>query len=95
VGAAITFPTAQWVANGLVSGATGGGGGGFPGGGGGGIQIGAAAGSTINRVSVAVTPAVFLYAVALAVVLALLASVVPAWRVSTVRPAEVLRNGYE
>jgi ABC-type lipoprotein release transport system permease subunit len=38
-----------------------------------------------------VTPAVFVYAVAIALVLALLASAAPAWRVSNVRPAEVLR----
>jgi len=88
VGAAVTFPTAQSVANGLVS-ASGSSGG--RGGGRGGAAIGGAAANALDKVSVAVTPAVFLYAVGIALVLALLASAVPAWRVSKVRPAEVLR----
>ena len=88
VGALITFPTAQSVANGLVSAAGSTNGGGF---GGRGRGIVGAATNTLNRVNVAVTPAVFVYAVILALVLALLASAAPAWRVSKVRPAEVLR----
>jgi putative ABC transport system permease protein len=90
LGAVITFPTAQSVANGLVS-ASGSTGGGRGFGGRGGAAIGGAATNALNRVSVAVTPAVFAYAVGLALVLALMASAVPAWRVSKVRPAEVLR----
>jgi putative ABC transport system permease protein len=89
VGALVTFPTAQAVANGLVSTAsdpT------LPGSGGGGMVIvGGRGGAIGGNVEVAVTPAIFLYAVALALVLALFASAVPAWRVSRVRPAEVLR----
>jgi ABC-type antimicrobial peptide transport system permease subunit len=88
IGALVTFPTAQSVANGLVS-AAGSTGGGFGGRGRG--AIGGAIANATGKVSVAVTPAVFVYAVAIALVLALLASAAPAWRVSNVRPAEVLR----
>jgi putative ABC transport system permease protein len=88
VGALVTFPTAQSVANGLVS-AAGSTGGEFGGRGRG--VIGGAIASATGKVSVAVTPAIFVYAVAIALVLALLASAAPAWRVSSVRPAEVLR----
>lgn len=87
IGALITFPTAQSVANGLVS-ASGSTGGGF---GGRGRGIVGTATNTLDRVNVAVTPSVFVYAVILALALALLASAAPAWRVSKVRPAEVLR----
>jgi putative ABC transport system permease protein len=90
LGAVITFPTAQSVANGLVS-ASGSTGGGRGFGGRGGAAIGGAATNALNNVRVAVTPTVFIYAVGLALVLALMASAVPAWRVSKVRPAEVLR----
>jgi putative ABC transport system permease protein len=93
VGALLTFPTAQAVADGLVSttnedppGLRQGG----PGGGGA-VVIGTPLRQAADAVSVAVTPTVFLYAVILAAVLALLASSIPAWRVSRVRPAEVLR----
>jgi putative ABC transport system permease protein len=95
VGALVTFPAAQTVANGIVSNSSS-----SPPGprttsggptGGGAIFIGSAAGRVADAVDVAVTPTVFLYAVALAAILALLASSIPAWRVSQVRPAEVLR----
>jgi putative ABC transport system permease protein len=94
VGAALTFPTAQAVANGLVSSNNSDGG---PisregsSGEGGTLFIGSAAGRVADAVDVAVTPTVFVYAVILAAVLALVASCVPAWRVSQVRPADVLR----
>jgi len=42
-------------------------------------------------VNVAVSPEIFLYALAIAIGLALIATVVPAWYVGRVRPAEVLR----
>src|SRR5262249_36321042 len=79
VGALITFPTAQSVANGLVattSGTTGfaragRAGGTF-------ARIGGPARIFGGNVNVAVTPVVFLYAVALAIVLALCASAIPA-----------------
>lgn len=89
-GALVTFPTAQAVANGLVSSSSSNA---FPGGDGGAVvvRIGGPAGALGDSVDVAVTPAIFVYAVLLALVLALLASAVPAWRVSRVRPAEVLR----
>jgi putative ABC transport system permease protein len=94
VGAALTFPAAQAVANGLVSSNNGGPGpnrtAGGPSGGGA-VFIGSAAGRAADAIDVAVTPAIFVYAVILAAALALVASCVPAWRVSQVRPAEVLR----
>ena len=40
----------------------------------------------------AVSPEVFLYALAIAVGLALVATIVPVWYVGRVRPAEVLRH---
>lgn len=83
IGALVTFPTAQSVANDLVAVAGTGGGGRFGGG-----RFGRAIGSA----NVAVSPMVFVYAVVLALVLALIASALPAWRVSSVRPAEVLRH---
>jgi len=96
VGALVTFPTAQTVANDLISSAEAAGPtfGGPVGGSGAtraGFRVGAAAGRALGAVHVAVTPTVFLYAAGLALGLALLASIVPAWRVSQVRPAEVLR----
>jgi putative ABC transport system permease protein len=94
VGALLTFPTAQTVANGLVSSNTSGGPQFNRSGGpstGGAVFVGSAPGRVADAVSVAVTPTVFLYAVALAAILALVASSIPAWRVSSVRPAEVLR----
>jgi ABC-type antimicrobial peptide transport system permease subunit len=100
IGALATFPLAQKVADGLVSepatvgpqiiGGPGGGppGGGFvttisgPGSGGDGV---------LGSVDVAVSPEVFLYALGIAIGLAVLATIVPAWYVGRVRPAEVLR----
>ena len=46
----------------------------------------------LGSVNVAVSPEVFVYALAIAIGLALLATVVPAWYVGRVRPAEVLRH---
>ena len=103
LGAIATFPLAQTVANGLVSdpsttgpaGVTNAGG---PGGGGGGRFFIAGgntaanqASSLLGSVNVAVSPEVFAYALAIAIGLALVATVVPAWYVGRVRPAEVLR----
>ncbi len=96
VGALATFPLAQKVANGLVSdpslpGPRFGGGGGPPDG----VVVvagpGGGAGGLLGSVDVAVSPEVFLYALALAIGLAVIAAVVPAWYVGRVRPAEVLR----
>jgi len=104
LGAIATFPLAQTVANGLVSDPTSATRGGGPvtnvtGGGGGGRFFVAAGGTAANRassllgsVNVAVSPSVFVYALAIAVGLALIASIVPAWYVGRVRPAEVLRH---
>jgi ABC-type antimicrobial peptide transport system permease subunit len=48
--------------------------------------------TTVGGVNVAVSPEVFLYALGIAVALAIVASVLPAWYIARVRPAEVLRN---
>jgi len=95
VGALATFPLAQTVANGLVSDpATSGGPAGFSGGPPGArvFQFGGPVGGLLGDVDVAVSPEVFLYALVIAIGLAVLASVVPAWYVGRVRPAEVLRH---
>jgi putative ABC transport system permease protein len=88
VGALLTFPLAQSVANMMVgssSGTTvGPGGGGRPG--------GLLGGGSIAGIDVAVAPEVFLYALGIAIALALVASIIPALYISRVRPAEVLRN---
>lgn len=93
VGALFTFPLAQTVANGLVSDpATAGGPGGLRGPPGAMMQVGGPVGGLLGDVDAAVSPEVFLYALAIAIGLAVMASVVPAWYVSRVRPAEVLRH---
>ena len=73
----------------------GGGPGGFAGGqivgdGGGFAGVGGA-GGLLGDVDVAVSPEIFLYALGIALVLAVVASVVPAWYAARVKPAEVLR----
>lgn len=104
IGALATFPLAQTVANSLVSDPStpqfgGGPGGGGPGGGGGaGFRAAQAGGgflganNLLGDVSVAVSADVFFYALAIAIGLALIAAIVPAWFVGRVRPAEVLRH---
>jgi putative ABC transport system permease protein len=85
IGALITYALAQKVANLLV--ASPGGGFGTPGGGGlfgGGI-------TSVAGVSVAVSPEVFLYALGIAIALAVAASIFPARYISRIKPAEVLR----
>jgi putative ABC transport system permease protein len=97
VGALATFPLAQTVANGLVSdSATPTGPGGFAGPGPGALPGGAVVqvgggGGFLGDVDVAVSPEVFLYALAIAIGLAVVASIVPAWYAGRVKPAEVLR----
>jgi putative ABC transport system permease protein len=84
IGALMTYPLAQKVANMLVddSGST--------------SQAGrgmfSPVGGSIAGMDVAVSPWVFLYALAIAAALAVLASVLPAWYIARVKPAEVLRN---
>ena len=88
LGALATFPLAQKVANGLLSSPS------TPTGGRRGQAFGAVAGragGVLGSVNVAVSPEIFLYALAIAIGLALVATVVPAWYVGRVRPAEVLR----
>jgi putative ABC transport system permease protein len=101
IGALATFPLAQTVANGLVSDSTAPAGPGRftvtgPGPGPGAVAGGAAvriggAGGFLGDVDVAVSPEVFLYALAIAIGLAVIASMIPAWYVARVKPAEVLR----
>ncbi|OGO50973.1 MAG: hypothetical protein A2148_03040 [Chloroflexi bacterium RBG_16_68_14] len=87
IGALATFPLAQSAANGLVSNPS------TPTfGGGGGAGRFAQASGLLGDVGVAVSPEIFLYALAIAIGLALLASIVPAWYVGRVKPAEVLRH---
>jgi putative ABC transport system permease protein len=85
IGALITYPLAQKVAN-LLGASSGEGfgiraGGGFFGGG----------VTSFAGINVAVSPEVFLYAVGIAIALAVVASIFPAWYISRVKPAEVLR----
>jgi len=89
IGALITYPLAQKVADLMVgsdSTSTMAGGGGGPGG------MFAEVGGRFAGLDVAVSPTVFLYALAIAAALAILASALPAWYIARVRPAEVLRN---
>jgi len=76
IGALITYPLAQKVANLLVASL----GGGF----GGGI-------TRVAGINIAVSPEVFLYALGIAIALAVAASIFPAWYISRIKPAEVLR----
>ncbi|MCX6013385.1 MAG: ABC transporter permease [Chloroflexi bacterium] len=85
IGALITYPLARTVANLMVSG-TGTTNSRFPGGFRGPNSF------AFAGVNVAVSPWVFLYAIIIAVVLALIAGIIPSWYISRVRPAEVLRN---
>lgn len=91
LGALITFPIAQKVADGLLSD---GNGGGFQGPGGGQVFFAGGGGSVsgvASSIDAAVSPIVFVYALLFAAALALISSIGPAWQVSRVRPAEVLR----
>ena len=87
IGALITYPLAQKVANMITGSSTSSAGPGGPGGG-----MFSQVGGTVAGLHVAVSPMVFLYALAIAAALAILASVLPAWYIARVRPAEVLRN---
>ena len=90
VGALITYPLAQKVYNLMTSNSSTSSGRGFAGGPGGGMF--SRAGGTLAGIHVAVSPWLVLYALAIAAALAILASVLPAWYIARVRPAEVLRN---
>ncbi|CAN5502576.1 hypothetical protein BH09CHL1_BH09CHL1_08710 [soil metagenome] len=96
LGALITFPIAQSVADGLISSDSSSGGPGRGGGGGAFFSAaqgaGNAAGGVLGGVDVAVSPVIFVYALLFAGVLAVIASIGPAWQVARVRPAEVLRH---
>jgi len=84
IGALITYPLAQTVADMITGSSTSSAG---PGGG-----MFSRVGGTVAGIEVAVSPMVFLYALAIAAALAIVASVLPAWYIARVRPAEVLRN---
>jgi len=85
IGALLTFPLAQKVGDLLVSvGNTQ-----APMVGRGGFGSGLV--SRVAGINVAVSPEVFLYALGIAIALAVVASILPAWYVSRVKPAEVLR----
>jgi putative ABC transport system permease protein len=89
IGALITYPLAQKVADLMVGGDSASpmaGRGGGPGG------MFTEVGGRFAGLDVAVSPTVFLYALAIAAALAILASALPAWYIARVRPAEVLRN---
>jgi len=85
IGALITYALAQKVANLLVASS----GGGFVTPGGGGLFGGGV--TSVAGVSVAVSPEVFLYALGIAIALAVVASIFPARYISRIKPAEVLR----
>ncbi len=87
IGALITYPLAQKVANMITGSSTSSAG---PGGRGGGMF--SRVGGTVAGLHVAVSPMVFLYALGIAAALAIVASVLPAWYIARVKPAEVLRN---
>ncbi len=92
IGALATFPLAQTVANGLVSDPTiQVGGFGRPGGGAAVQAVDGPGSNLLGEVDVAVSPEVFGYALAIALGLALVATLIPAWYVGRVKPAEVLR----
>jgi putative ABC transport system permease protein len=97
VGALATFPLAQSVADGLVSDPVASvGPSGFATGRPGVKAIGIGgpegAGGLLGDIDVAVSPELFLYALGIAIGLAIVASTVPAWYVARVKPAEVLRH---
>lgn len=90
IGSLISFALAQRVANLLSTGLTSTqGAAGFARGegffGGGGI-------TRFAGINVAVSPEIFLYALGMAIVLAVAASIFPSWYISRIKPAEVLRN---
>jgi putative ABC transport system permease protein len=82
IGALITFPLAQKVANLLVGAAS------FTNRGG---AFGGGGVTRIGNINIAVSPEIFLYALGFAVALAVIASLIPLWYISKVKPAEVLR----
>ena len=90
IGALITYPLAQKVYDLMAGSSSTSSGRGFGGGPGGGMF--SRAGGSLAGIHVAVSPTVFLYALAIAAALAIVASVLPAWYIARVRPAEVLRN---
>ncbi len=92
VGALVTFPLAQQVANLLVSSPNSPAG--FSGMADGFARGGAFGGgfTSFGGIDIAVSPEIFLYALGMAVALAVVSSIFPSWYISRVRPAEVLRN---
>jgi ABC-type antimicrobial peptide transport system permease subunit len=48
--------------------------------------------TSIGGIHIVISPEIFLIALGVGLVLALIASIVPVWYIARVRPAEVLRN---
>jgi putative ABC transport system permease protein len=94
IGALATYPLAQTVANGLVSqpARTTGRGAAFAGGRAAQGFFGGTGSGLLGNVGVAVSPDIFVYALGIAICLAVIATVVPAWYVGRVKPAAVLRH---
>jgi putative ABC transport system permease protein len=88
VGAAVAYPLAEKVYDLMVGSASTPAGRGAIGGGPPGLLVG----GNLGDFQFAVSPTLFLYALIAAAGLAILASVLPAWYIARVRPAEVLRN---
>jgi len=89
IGALLTFPLAQKVGDLLISGSSTSMG--VPGRGGFGVGFFGGGVTRVAGINVAVSPDVFLYALGIAIALAVAASMFPAWYISRVKPAEVLR----
>ena len=95
IGAVLTYPAAQAVANALVESPQAAGAGGIQGfgqRGGAGVTPEGRFGDVLGDVTVVVSPEIFLYALGVAIALAIVAGIVPAWSITRVKPAEVLRH---
>ncbi|MBN1643473.1 MAG: ABC transporter permease [Dehalococcoidales bacterium] len=86
IGALITFPLANSVAK-LLSGSSNT----MMAGGGRAMEFFGGGITRIAGINVAVSPEIFLYALATAIVLSIIASIIPAWYIGHVKPAEVFR----
>ncbi|MFC2022721.1 ABC transporter permease [Chloroflexota bacterium] len=94
IGALIAFPLAQKVADMLVTSPASPLGPGGMRGPGGLVTRGAFGGgfTSFAGIDIAVSPEIFLYALGMAIALAVVASIFPSWYISRVKPVEVLRN---
>jgi putative ABC transport system permease protein len=95
VGTGLTFVMAQKVANLFNSSSSPGTGSGpisVGGGGSGVVSFNGTTATSIGGIHIVISPEIFLIALGVGLVLALIASIVPVWYIARVRPAEVLRN---